>query len=124
MGFDAATPLTGRGAVGTLEKVSVLVAFSVTPLGAGEGVGEIVAEAVRVVRESGLPNRTDSMFTVIEGDSWAEVMAVVQRAVEAVAARSARVSTVIKVDWRTGAANAMTTKVESVERHLSEPASS
>jgi uncharacterized protein YqgV (UPF0045/DUF77 family) len=41
----------------------VLVAFSVTPLGTGEGVGELVAEAVRVVRGSGLPNRTDAMFT-------------------------------------------------------------
>jgi uncharacterized protein YqgV (UPF0045/DUF77 family) len=89
--------------------VSVLVAFSVTPLGVGEGVGEIVAEAVRVVRESGLPNRTDAMFTVIESDSWAEAMAVVQRAVEAVAARSPR------------AVDAMNTKVESVERHLAAP---
>ena len=62
----------------------MLVAFSVTPLGVGEGVGEIVAEAIRVVRDSGLPNKTDSMFTVIEGDTWEEVMAVVQRAVEAV----------------------------------------
>jgi uncharacterized protein YqgV (UPF0045/DUF77 family) len=42
----------------------MLVAFSITPLGTGEGVGEIVAEAVRV-RESGLPNRTDAMFTNI-----------------------------------------------------------
>jgi uncharacterized protein (TIGR00106 family) len=99
--------------------VSVLVAFSVTPLGVGEGVGEIVAEAVRVVRESGLPNQTDSMFTVIEGDSWAEVMAVVERAVEAVAARATRVSVVIKADWRSGVTDAMTSKTESVERHLS-----
>lgn len=102
--------------------MSVLVAFSVTPLGAGESVGEIVAEAVRVVRESGLPNRTDAMFTVIEGDSWAEVMAVVQRAVEAVAARAPRVSTVIKVDSRTGVTDAMTHKVESIERHLADNA--
>jgi uncharacterized protein (TIGR00106 family) len=101
--------------------VSVLVAFSVTPLGVGEGVGEIVAEAVKVVRESGLPNRTDAMFTVVEGDSWAEVMAVVQRAVEAVAARASRVSTVIKADWRADAVDAMTHKVESVQRHLSDP---
>jgi uncharacterized protein (TIGR00106 family) len=101
--------------------VSVLVAFSVTPLGVGEGVGEIVAEAVKVVRESGLPNSTDAMFTVIEGDTWAEVMAVVQRAVEAVAARAPRVSVVIKADWRRGATDAMTRKVESVQRHLSEP---
>jgi uncharacterized protein YqgV (UPF0045/DUF77 family) len=43
----------------------MLVAFSITPLGTGEGVGEIVAEAVRVVREGGLPNRTDAMFTNI-----------------------------------------------------------
>ena len=99
--------------------MSVLVAFSVTPLGVGEGVGEIVAEAVRVVRESGLPNQTDSMFTVIEGDSWGQVMAVVERAVEAVAARAARVSVVIKADWRSGVSDAMTSKIESVERHLS-----
>jgi uncharacterized protein (TIGR00106 family) len=99
--------------------VSVLVAFSVTPLGVGEGVGEIVAEAIRVVRDSGLPNKTDSMFTVIEGDTWEEVMAVVQRAVEAVAARAPRVSTVIKADCRAGAVNAMTQKVASVERYLS-----
>ena len=33
----------------------MIVAFSVTPLGVGEDVGEYVADAVRVVRESGLP---------------------------------------------------------------------
>jgi uncharacterized protein (TIGR00106 family) len=104
---------------GYARQMSVLVAFSVTPLGVGEGVGEIVAEAVRVVRESGLPNKTDSMFTVIEGDSWSQVMAVVERAVEAVAARATRVSVVIKADWRPGVTDAMTSKTESVERHLS-----
>lgn len=98
--------------------MSVLVAFSVSPLGAGEAVGEAVAEAVRVVRDSGLPNHTDAMFTVIEGDDWAQVMAVVQRAVETVAARSPRVSVVIKADWRAGVTDAMTAKVGSIEGHL------
>lgn len=98
--------------------MSVLVAFSATPLGVGERVGEIVAEAVRVVRESGLPNQTDAMFTLVEGESWDEVMDVVKRAVEAVAARAPRVSTVIKVDYRPGATGALTAKVESVERYL------
>ena len=104
--------------------MSVLVAFSVTPLGVGEGVGELVADAVRVVRESGLPNKTDAMFTVIEGDSWGEVMAVVERAVEAVAARATRVSVVIKADWRSGVTDAMNSKTESVERHLAGPSDS
>lgn len=101
--------------------MSVLVAFSVTPLGVGEGVGELVAEAVRVVRESGLANRTGAMFTEIEGESWQEVMAVVQRATEAVAARAPRVSVVVKVDWRPAASNLLTQKVESVERRLAQP---
>jgi len=95
----------------------MLIAFSVTPLGVGEGVGEIVAEAVRVVRASGLPNQTDSMFTTIEGD-WDEAMAVVKAAVDAVAARAPRVSLVLKADLRPGVTGGLTAKVEAIERHL------
>lgn len=95
----------------------MLVAFSVTPLGAGEDVGELVAEAVRVVRESGLPNRTDAMFTTVEGE-WDEVMAVVKAAADAVAARAPRVSLVVKADLRPGVTGALDAKVESVERYL------
>jgi len=46
----------------------MIVAFSVTPLGVGEDVAEYVADAVRIVRSSGLPNQTDAMFTSIEGE--------------------------------------------------------
>jgi uncharacterized protein (TIGR00106 family) len=95
----------------------LLVAFSVTPIGTGEAVGEAVAEAVRVVRDSGLPNRTDAMFTTIEGE-WDEVMAVVKGAVDAVAARAPRVSLVLKADVRPGVTGALTAKVETVERYL------
>ena len=96
----------------------MIVAFSVTPLGVGEDVGEYVADAVRVVRESGLPNRTDAMFTSIEGESWDEVMDVVKRAVAAVEERAPRVSLVLKADIRPGVTDGLTSKVETVERHL------
>ena len=95
----------------------MLVAFSVTPLGVGEAVAEYVADAVRVVRESGLPNRTDAMFTTVEGD-WDEVMDVVKRAVEAVAAKAPRVGVTLKADIRPGTAGALDAKVEAVERYL------
>jgi uncharacterized protein (TIGR00106 family) len=95
----------------------MLIAFSVTPLGVGENVGEIVAEAVRVVRDSGLPNRTDAMFTTVEGD-WDEAMAVVKEAVDAVAARAPRVSLVLKADLRPGVTDALTAKVETIDRYL------
>jgi uncharacterized protein (TIGR00106 family) len=97
----------------------VLVAFSVTPLGTGEAVGELVSEAVRVVRESGLPNRTDAMFTTVEGE-WDETMAVVKQAVEAVAAKAPRVSLVLKADVCPGVSGALTSKVETVERYLAD----
>ena len=96
----------------------MLAAFSVTPIGVGDSVGELVAEAVRIVRESGLPNETNAMFTNIEGD-WDEVMGVIHRCVDAVAARAPRVSVVIKVDHRpTAGDDALHGKVEAIEREL------
>jgi uncharacterized protein (TIGR00106 family) len=95
----------------------MIVAFSVTPLGVGEDVGEYVADAVRVVRESGLPNRTDAMFTSIEGE-WDEVMAVVRRAVAVVEARAPRVSLVLKADIRPGYYGELEGKVERLEAAL------
>jgi uncharacterized protein (TIGR00106 family) len=98
----------------------VLVAFSVAPAGGeSDSVGKAVAEAVRVVRESGLPSETTSMFTTIEGD-WDEVMAVVKRAVEVVQQGAPRVSLVLKADIRPGHTNQLTAKVERIEQHLAE----
>lgn len=97
----------------------MIVAFSVSPMGGDEsgGVGAAVAEAVRVVRESGLPNETNAMFTNVEGE-WDEVMAVVKHAVEAVAAVSSRVSLVLKADIRAGYTGQLTAKVQRIEREL------
>lgn len=97
----------------------MLVAFSVAPAGAGESMGESVAAAVRVVRESGLPHETNAMFTLLEGE-YDEVMDVVRRAVDAVAATAPRVSLVLKADIRSGSTDLLHTKVASVERHLGE----
>ncbi|ROP29586.1 uncharacterized protein (TIGR00106 family) [Couchioplanes caeruleus] len=97
----------------------MLIAFSVTPIGVSESVGDLVAEAVRVVRASGLPNRTDAMFTTIEGE-WDEVMAVVKQAVDAVAAQAPRVSLSLKADVRPGVTGALEAKVEHIERRLAE----
>lgn len=97
----------------------MIIAFSVTPLGAGVDVGRAVAEAVRIVRASGLPNRTDAMFTTVEGE-WDEVMAVVKDATDAILAVAPRCSLVLKADIRPGVTDAMTAKVDTVERYLAE----
>jgi uncharacterized protein (TIGR00106 family) len=97
----------------------MIVAFSVSPSG-GEpdgGVSEAVARAVKVVRESGLPNSTNAMFTNVEGE-WDEVMDVVKRAVEAAGEGSARVGLVLKADIRPGFADQLEAKVDRIEAHL------
>src|SRR6476661_2489393 len=92
----------------------MLVAFSVAPSGTGDSVSAAVAAAVRVVRESGLPHRTDSMFTTIEGE-WDECMDVVKRACEVVGQHGERVSLVLKADIRPGRTGEMTAKLERLE---------
>jgi uncharacterized protein (TIGR00106 family) len=95
----------------------VIAAFSVSPLGAGDSVGDLVAECVRIVRASGLPNETNAMFTNVEGE-WDEVMGVIKQCVDHVAAHAPRVSVVVKIDHRPGHDGALTGKVERVERRL------
>ena len=99
----------------------MIVAISISPApdpdGVDGGVSEAVADAVRIIRESGLPCETNAMFTNVEGE-WDEVMAVVKQAVDVVAARSPRVGLVLKADIRPGYDGQLGAKVERVEEHL------
>ncbi len=104
----------------------VLVAFSVSPMGeypagtdADASVGDAVAGCVRLVRESGLANETNAMFTNVEGP-YDEVMAVVRRCIELCAAQAPRVSLTLKLDHRPGHPDALRSKVERVEARLAE----
>lgn len=103
----------------------MLVAFSVAPSGAGEcggvddsgSVSAAVAAAIRVVRESGLPNRTDSMFTTLEGE-WDECLAVIKQCCDVVGRYGSRVSLVLKADIRPGHSGELTGKVARLESAL------
>ena len=109
----------------------MIVAFSVAPSGQpadaehlpGDAdtasVHRAVAAAVAVVRASGLPHRTSSMFTEIEGE-WDEVMEVVRAAVDAVSPYGSRVSLVLKADIRPGHTGELDGKLERLESALAE----
>ena len=94
----------------------MLVAFSIAPATADPdgSVAAAVADAVRIVRASGLPSETNAMFTNVEGE-WDEVMAVIKQATDAVLAHADRVSLVIKADIRPGHTGQLTAKVQRVE---------
>src|SRR5256885_13999907 len=77
----------------------MIAAFSITPLGTGDSVSSSVADAVRLVRDSGLPNETNAMFTNVEGE-WDEVMALLKECVMAVGDEAPRGSVGVKIDHR------------------------
>jgi uncharacterized protein (TIGR00106 family) len=95
----------------------MIAAFSITPLGVGDSVSGLVADAVRIVRDSGLPNETNAMFTNVEGE-WDAVMAVIKQCVMRVAEAAPRVSVVIKLDHRPGVDDGLHGKVTAIEEHL------
>lgn len=96
---------------------AMLAAFSITPLGVGDSVSGSVAAAVELVRNSGLPNETNAMFTNVEGE-WDEVMGLIKNCVMTVAEQAPRVSVVIKLDHRPGTTDALHHKVQAIEDRL------
>lgn len=97
--------------------MNTLVAVAIAPFGVGDELAEHVAEVVRVIRESGLPSKTSSMFTEIEGE-WDEVMRVVKEATMVLAEKGIRTEVVLKADVRPGFENMMERKVAVVDALL------
>lgn len=94
----------------------MLVAFSIAPVSSEQdgSLAEMVAEMVKHIRDSGLANETNAMFTNIEGE-WDEVMTVVKGCCEIASKYSPRLSLVLKADIRPGHTNMITGKVQRVE---------
>lgn len=97
--------------------MNTLIAVAIAPVGVGDELAPEVAEVIRIIRESGLPNRTNSMFTEIEGE-WDEVLQVVKEATFFLAEKGIRTEVVLKADVRPGFSNTMQRKVAKVDSLL------
>lgn len=105
----------------------MLASFSVVPMGVTGGVKALVAEALKIVDESGLPYELGAMQTTVEGDEK-RVMEVILRCHRRMLELAPRVLTHITLDDRRGATGRLEGKVRDVEeilgkplRHLSQP---
>ena len=98
--------------------MNTLIAVSIHPLDAGkEGLSTHVSEVVKVIEASGLPSRTTSMYTEIEGE-WDDVMKVVKEATCALANKGFRTGVTLRADIRPGRSNTMKSKVEKLDSIL------
>lgn len=97
--------------------MNTLIAVCIAPCGTGDEFAPYVAQIVKIIRDSGLKSRTNSMFTEIEGE-WDDVMAVVKKATFYLAEQGIRTGVVLKADVRPGHTGMMEHKVQAVENIL------
>jgi len=97
--------------------MNTLIALAISPVGTGDELSKDVAEVVKVIRESGLPNKTTSMFTEIEGE-YDKVMDVVKKATFVLAEKGIRTEVVLKMDIRPGYTNTMSGKLDRLEEQM------
>ncbi len=99
--------------------MNTLIAVAIAPFGEGDELSKEVAEVIKVIRDSGLPNQTTSMFTEIEGP-WDEVMEVVKEATFVLTNKGIRTEVVLKADIRPGFTDTMNKKIQSINNILGE----
>ena len=95
----------------------VLLEFSMSPLNQGESVGQYVARSLEIIDASGLDYRLHAMGTIIEGEID-QVLDVLRKCLEAMAADCDRVTCTAKLDFRRGHSGRLESKVASVEQRL------
>ena len=95
----------------------MIAEFSIVPVGTGESLSSYVAEVYRILDASGLPCERHAMGTNIEGE-WDEVMAAINACRTRLLEMTHRVSIVIRIDDRKGAAGRLRRKVPSAEAKM------
>lgn len=97
--------------------MSMLVEFSIIPVGSGVSISPQIAKVLKIVAASGIPYKANPMGTVLEGD-WDAVMGIVKKCHDAVMSDSERALTKITIDDRKGKEARIEKKLESVEQKL------
>ena len=97
--------------------INAVAAVAIAPSGVGAELSSYVAQAVGVIRDSGLPNETNAMFTNIEGD-LDDVLRVVRDATMKLAGQGYRTGVTLKLDIRPGFSGQLTQKPALVDTLL------
>lgn len=100
--------------------MSVLLEFAMFPIDKGESVSPYVSKVIETIRESGVTYQLTPMGTIIETDTMAEALAIVQKSYDVLEPHCDRVYTSLNIDIRKGKSKCMTEKVASIEKIIGE----
>lgn len=97
--------------------MSVIVDFSIFPVDKDVSVSPYVAEAVKIIKQSGLSYQLGPMGTCLEGE-WDDILVVIRQCFENLKQKSDRIYMNMKIDYRKGPGGRIAGKMKSVEEKL------
>ena len=99
--------------------MSALIEFAIFPTDHGESKSKYVARVIEMIKNSGITYQFTPMGTILETETVAEGLAIVEKAYEILQIDCNRIYSTIKIDYRSGQSNRLIKKIESVESKLS-----
>ncbi len=98
--------------------MSVLLEFAMFPTDKGESVSSEVSKVIAMIRNSGVSYKLSAMGTIIETDTLAEALNIVQKSNDILAINSNRIYSSIKLDIRKNTKKRLETKIQSIQNKI------
>jgi uncharacterized protein (TIGR00106 family) len=98
--------------------MSVLLEFAMFPTDKGESVSDEVSKVIAMIRDSGVSYKLSAMGTIIETDTLAEALNIVQKSNDILEKQSNRIYSSIKLDIRKNTKNRLETKIQSIQNKI------
>ncbi len=98
----------------------MLMELSIIPLGRGRSISADLADAIKLVDQSGLEYKLTPTATVVEGE-WDDLLALARRCHDSMRQKTERVITFIKLDDYAGRSDRLTAAVQSIAEKVGKP---
>ena len=95
--------------------MSVLLEFAMFPTDKGDSVSQYVSQVIDEIRDAGFPYQLTAMGTLVETETVAQALAVVQKSYDVLDPYTKRVYTSIKLDIQKDKSNRLKSKIKSIE---------
>ena len=98
--------------------MSVIMNFAIFPTDKGAHVGDYVSKVVSYIKESGVTYQFSPMGTVIETDTVAEALKMIEESHKILEPVSDRIYCVMNMDYHKHKSNLIAGKTESIEKRI------
>jgi len=98
--------------------MGAIMNFAIFPIDKGAHIGDYVSKVIDYIKKSGVVYQFTPMGTIVEAETVAEVLKVVEKAYEILEPISDRVYCVMNMDYNKNKSDLLNSKVKSIERRI------